>query len=367
MPSKEWTFTLQEYVSLLETAKARFRFAMYTDIPRTDPFVLWRHDVDYSLNRARLCAEEEARLEALATYFVNPTSSFYNPFEASQAQLVRDIEAMGHRIGLHFDANNVDPKNIEVEIMAQRRAVEEILGVVVEAVSFHNPKAEHLALDADSYGGGLVNAYSKTLMQNVTYSSDSNGYWRHRPLLEVLQDESVTRLQVLTHPGWWQNVEMPPRSRIWRSVYGRASNVMRDYDELLRNDGRANLSGGLCVAFRGTDLQHRADQGHQDVIDFLWHAEAFAPLYVVLEEVLASMEASQSATSPIENRADDGSLEASATGVSMPSVERSNGVTGMTNDELRSACVEFMARIAALQGQLNDDETEVATTTQTDS
>lgn len=360
-------FTLRRYQSLLQVAQDRFRFVPYGEIPWESQFVLWRHDVDISLNRARRCAEEECRLGLIATYFINPTSSFYNLFETSQAQLVKRIEAMGHRIGLHFDANGVDPVNLDAEIGAQRSALEEILGVSVEAVSFHNPKAEHLTLDADTYAGGLVNAYSRTLMQAVTYTSDSNGYWRYRPLLEVLQDESVTRLQVLTHPGWWQDIEMPPRSRIWRSVYGRASNILRDYDELLRNDRRENRSGGLRAGLRGAHLPNDAVLDHQGVIDLLWNAEAFAPLYVFLKTTLAAMQENESSASPTGAGAHAGARQGEDTGALTSGVETIADVMRMTKVEVWAACLDLMECLEASQHPRHHDDAEVGTTPQTDS
>lgn len=370
MSSPEEPFTGSHFVSLLELAKERFTFAPFTDIPWDSSFVLWRHDVDCSLNRAFRCGEEEQRLGVLATYFINPTSSFYNPFEASQAQLVRDIAAMGHRIGLHFDANGVSPPELDAAIKSQRLALEEIVGVSVEAVSFHNPRAEHLGNDADTYGG-LINAYSRTLMQDVTYSSDSNGYWRHRPLLDVLKDVSVSRLQVLTHPGWWQDTVMPPRSRILRSVYGRASHVMSEYDGLLLRDGRENRSGDLpLIAGRDVSEHGRAGSAQQTVVDFLWHAEAFVALYAYLSEILTGLEGQrqdldwrEAGPTPVARAGPSSGANTSGDfGAASLHGTASADLGAIPPSQMREACIEMMSYIASTREGSSYGDSETART-----
>lgn len=364
MTSATRSFTLGQYASLLELAERRFSFVPFGNIPWNSPFVLWRHDIDFSVNRALRCAEEEHRVGVLATYFINPTSSFYNPFEATQAKLIRNIVALGHRIGLHFDSNGVSPSGLDAGIRSQRQALEDVCGVDVEAVSFHNPKPEHLANDAESYGG-LMNAYSRTLMQGVTYSSDSNGYWRHRPLIDVLNDASVSRLQVLTHPGWWQDTEIPPRSRIYRSVYGRASNVMSEYDDVLARDGRENRSGGLAViASRGDSRPSGAETAEQAVVDFLWHAEAFVALYAFLCGVAAGIESDRpdledggngptgGAEGGDAQSLDPALIRSGSGGASLRSMT-TRDLAALTLAEARELSVQLLAHIRLMRGQSN--------------
>ena len=102
--SHDADFTMVAYCELLMLAKINYFFATYEDIPWGQRFVLWRHDCDYSLNRAFALAQAEFDRGVRATYFVNPHSEFYNLFEASQHRLVSKIVRMGHHIGLHFDA-----------------------------------------------------------------------------------------------------------------------------------------------------------------------------------------------------------------------------------------------------------------------
>lgn len=273
-------FTEAHYRELSRAARASYRFATYDDVPWGTRFVLWRHDLDYSINRAAALAVIESEEGVTATYFVNPHSEFYNPFEAEQAQLLNHILGLGHRLGLHFDAafhNIQSEEQLHSKVAQEASWLEEAFGVCPDVFSFHNPSAENLQCAADHYGG-LTNCYSQRLKTEVPYCSDSNGYWRFRRLHDVLTEATEPCLQVLTHPGWWQGKPMPPRQRICRSAYGRASSTMRLYDQGLEEHGRLNHAGPASAL-----LVLKASQSRQyEFCDFLWNQSSFQTLFVEL-------------------------------------------------------------------------------------
>ena len=86
----------------------------------------------------------------------------------------------------------------------------------------------------------MINTYAKYFADNVKYCSDSNGYWWFKRLEDFL-DEKHKRIQVLTHPGWYQKKVMRPRERIIRSVQGRANNNLKNYDAILKKHARKNI------------------------------------------------------------------------------------------------------------------------------
>ncbi|HYW56850.1 MAG TPA: hypothetical protein VE934_07810 [Polaromonas sp.] len=275
--SSDTDFTVTHYRELLKLAKQNFVFATYDDIPWGSRFVLWRHDCDYSLNRAHGLATVEAAEGVRATYFLNPHCEFYNLFERSQHRLVREILGMGHKIGLHFDGafhDVVDEDSLSAHVQREAALLEGLYGVKPLAFSFHNPAASHLACDAEAYGG-LTNCYSGRLKAEVPYCSDSNGYWRFRRLRDVLTEATDPCLQVLTHPGWWQDKVSPPRQRIFRSVYGRAKATLQLYDEGLDAHGRENFSGAsAALAFmRPLNLQQ------YQFCDMLWISAQLEALF----------------------------------------------------------------------------------------
>lgn len=236
-------FTIAKYHRLLRLAKRTYTFTKYETALEVEKGILWRHDVDCSLNRALRLAGVEADAGVQATYFLNPHSEFYSLLEKSQANIVFRILAMGHEIGLHFDAafyDVADESRLDELIAREAGWLESWFGVRPVAFSFHNPTEFLLRCDAESYGG-LVNCYSSFFKNEVGYCSDSNGYWRYRLLEDVLREAREPRLQVLTHPEWWQEEEMAPRERVVRCVQGRARAVLKRYDAGLAKSGRRNI------------------------------------------------------------------------------------------------------------------------------
>ena len=236
-------FTISRYRDLLDVARRTYAFVKYESALEIKKGIFWRHDVDCSLNRALRLAVIESEVGVEATYFINPHSEFYNLLERNQADIIFRILELGHSIGLHFDAEfyNVVEESILGELIDREAGwLESWFGVRPVAFSFHNPTEFLLGCDADSYGG-LINCYSLFFRNEVGYCSDSNGYWRFRPLIDVLTEAREERLQVLTHPEWWQEEEMAPRERIVRCVQGRAKAVLRRYDEGLAKSGRRNI------------------------------------------------------------------------------------------------------------------------------
>jgi hypothetical protein len=273
-------FTEVHYRQLLRAARVSYRFATYDAIPWDTRFVIWRHDLDYSINRAAALAVIESEEGVTATYFVNPRSEYYNPFEPKQVQLLKHILSLGHRLGLHFDAafhNIQNEEQLHIKVAQEGRWLEEAFGVRPDAFSFHNPGADNLQCGADQYGG-LTNCYSQRFKTEVPYCSDSNGYWRFRRLHDVLTAATDSCLQVLTHPGWWQSKPMPPRQRIFRSAYGRAQATMNDYDAGLAKHGRINHAGLADLLCFLRPIHPRAF----NLCDYLWNQGHLAALFAEL-------------------------------------------------------------------------------------
>ena len=86
----------------------------------------------------------------------------------------------------------------------------------MDTFSFHNPEGGRLlGFDMDSVGEAenlMVNAYGRTIRRRYHYCSDSNGYWRHERLYDVVSNSKHERLHILTHPEWWLQRPMTPKS-----------------------------------------------------------------------------------------------------------------------------------------------------------
>jgi hypothetical protein len=228
-------FTEARYRVLLETARLRFRFRQFDDDLSGDDIALWRHDIDFSPHRALALAKLEAEAGVTASYFVLIGSPFYNPFEIAVVAILREIAALGHRIGLHYDAEAFAGSTVQHEerIAAQAALLSRETGALVPFFSIHNPSVSpDVRLDAPRHGG-LVNASAPALRAQFTYVSDSNGRWRHGSLDEVVGDAMISRLYALTHPEWWTTEPLTPSKRVQRCIDGRARRVAAEYRSFL--------------------------------------------------------------------------------------------------------------------------------------
>lgn len=240
MPYSFDDFTEIKYADFLKLTNLPSIF--YEEIMSKDKFLLWRHDIDHSIHRAKKLAVLEKKYFIKATYFLQLGSFFYNIFEEEIKELVLNILSLGHQIGLHFDPTQYKintKEDLEKYLNFEKNILENLFQVEIKVFSFHNPTEEILKYDDFKYSD-MINTYAKYFKENVEYCSDSNGYWRYKSLEDFL-NEKHTKIQVLTHPGWWQKEAMSPRNRIQRCIDGRANNTAKKYDGLLDKHGRENV------------------------------------------------------------------------------------------------------------------------------
>ena len=65
-------FTLGHYSRLLRTAKKNYQFKTYEKFNENGSFLIWRHDLDLSLNRAKILAQIEQKIRDLFDLFYQP-------------------------------------------------------------------------------------------------------------------------------------------------------------------------------------------------------------------------------------------------------------------------------------------------------
>lgn len=236
-------FTRDNYRKLLKLAKERYTFSNFENYRDHDNFVIWRHDLDFSVQSAFALAKIEAEEGVFSTFFVHLQCEFYNVFEKEITGLLKDILNLGHKAGLHFDCHYYNIKNeteLENNLMFEKQLLGRVLDTEVKVFSFHNTTDEILRFNNDSYSG-LINTYSLFFREKTGYCSDSNGYWRFDRLEDILKAGKHKTLQVLTHPAWWQDEILSPKQRIWRCIEGRAEKTRKNYIDLLSSMGRENI------------------------------------------------------------------------------------------------------------------------------
>jgi len=236
-------FTLDNYRNLLKIAKKRFRFCDYTEYVDYPNFALWRHDIDASVDYSLKLAEMEFEEGVKATYFVWLHSIYYSPFEKNTQIKLKQIEALGHDMGIHLDTHFygvTSQQDLELALEKEIYMFRNVLGFEPKSFSYHNPTPEVLKFDDTEYCG-LKSAYAKQIIANVPYCSDSNGYWRFDRLEDKLLHPEISNIQVLTHPEWWQETVKRPSERLKYVLQQRADVNWDFYVAGLQKFGRQNL------------------------------------------------------------------------------------------------------------------------------
>lgn len=237
-------FTLENYRRLIRLAKEKgFQFILHKDefVPvRKD--IIWRHDVEFEPDIALKMALIEHEEEVVATYFFQLHSPYYNLFDEHYSKVFHQIHDLGHHVGLHFDCrywgiNN--EKQLDEYIILDKAYLEKNLGVEIDTFSFHNTTPFTQSCLAFTYGG-LVNVYSSFFKEHYNYCGDSLGYWRFDRLENVLKDNKVQHIQVLTHDANWNEEVLSPRKRFAKAIRSHAERLL-----LEQVDGLHKI-GGLC-------------------------------------------------------------------------------------------------------------------------
>lgn len=213
-----------------------------------------RHDIDFSPNNALVMAEIESKHGVESTYTVLLSGEYYSPFEKETRIRLREIKSIGHEVGLHFDPAVYDISSedqLDHYISREKNILEDLLEEKVEMFSFHNTTAFSMSCRAKMYGA-IQNAYSNFFHNEVEYTSDSNGYWRHRTWQDLLK-EGHQLIQILTHPIWWKTEnKLPPLETVVQNSLERFCNEISDYTALF--DGQDVRHNKSALSEHNTDI-----------------------------------------------------------------------------------------------------------------
>ena len=205
-------FTYEEYRSILDTLQSSgYVFGGYHEVLGIDkPACFIRHDMDLDVGKAIALAEIERSAGVYSTYCVMVRSSAYNVFSSENTRIFKTILAMGHYLGLHFDcdiyADTATVEELASACLIETKLLEGWLGHRVRIVSYHKPSALVLA-GTSEVSHPLPHTYMAKFMKEMTYLSDSYGFWRfgHPLLSKAFQNRESLNLSI--HPIWWNPVE----------------------------------------------------------------------------------------------------------------------------------------------------------------
>lgn len=197
-----------EYNKILDNIIYTKKLANYKDAQNKEEFLILRHDIEFSIEKAYIMAEIECNKGVKANYFVQLGNNSYNPLSDYNIKKLKRIYEMGHNIGLHYRQNYQKDADEEKNIKMQIECLEKILRIPINIFSTHRPKKN---TNYNKYSvDGCINSYhsdyfTKTINTEnvlVKYISDSGFKWNYgEPDLETLN--KYKKIQLLVHPFQW--------------------------------------------------------------------------------------------------------------------------------------------------------------------
>ncbi len=233
----EMKFTYEAYRNLIALLReCGYTICDYHNYTQADRSVIIRHDIDLQIEKAVKMAEIERDMNVSSTYFVLVCSNFFNIFSKRNQAYLREICAMGHAVGLHFDEVKYEGSHTSlVQAMEQEAALlEQCLGCEVRSLSMHRPSKATLEADYKIAGGRIVNSYSTEFFHNHKYVTDSRRNWRE-DVIGIIKSGEYDRLHVLTHPFWYDVKEQSAADGLKRFCTGRAEQCYDDLSDNMRN------------------------------------------------------------------------------------------------------------------------------------
>ena len=225
-------FTHDSYLTLLKDIKASGKkICSFRDLQATDDaYVILRHDIDFSLDKALDMAQLDHAAGITSTFFFLLTAPYYNPLSEEGVEYVKKIAALGHECGLHYDCTGFELLSEQQRldrVEALANALQDTSGIPIKIIAQHKPAKSPIRQEFPAY----VNAYSPQYISDITYVSDSRRMFRHADVTGFLQQTS--KCQLLIHPIWWNKAPMT-REEIMQSLLSKINGSIQQLldDEL---------------------------------------------------------------------------------------------------------------------------------------
>jgi hypothetical protein len=166
-----------------------------------------RHDVDVHLDDIIQFARLEREFGCRSTWFVPVTFNF-NVLHKPNSDVLRQLVAFGHNIGLHYDPLITKTRE---DLRRQVRVLENASGFRVRSVTSHKPGSIESRVDT---GEWKVPIHSE-------YVSDSGRRWRDDRLMRLVHKQESFML--LTHVEHWLSSQVALTDHFAHSILPRAT------------------------------------------------------------------------------------------------------------------------------------------------
>lgn len=199
------SFSFEEYLEILRAFSGRW--SSFCSI--NENFVIMRHDVEFSIDRALAIGELEYKQGVSSTFNFQVCCDTYNVSSPGNSKAIRELSEMGHHIGLHFYVSHIiqkDWQSLENELDRQKRLLNAATGLTIDRFSFHRPKKWMLSELRSDRWCDLINEYGDSFFEfsdkpeDIKYFADSRHAWDYGHPLDYVNS---TKIQVLTHPDEW--------------------------------------------------------------------------------------------------------------------------------------------------------------------
>jgi hypothetical protein len=230
-------FCLASYERILKTAKAQgYAFVTFEEYdPSGGKQIILRHDIDCLPSLARVMAGMDHEAGIRSTFCFMPDSALYNPYSQEDGGDLREIDRLGHSLGLHLDPTAWNEEwvfaYLQNSIRLGTEALRYVLGGLkfMPVVSWHSPSKTWLAAVENWEPRWLWNAMHRRFFKDgIAYLSDSNCRYSPSQLCDLLS-QGTEHIQLLLHPLIWVagGWDMPA---VWANFYLR---FLRDRERFI--------------------------------------------------------------------------------------------------------------------------------------
>ena len=223
-------FDYESYELLIKTLLENHTPVTFSDrFSLNTPGFIMRHDIDYGLEFLGEIPDIEKKLGVRATYFIQTTSDFYNPFSTSQANVIDKLLIKEHCLGLHFDCckggEDIPSEEVQDQIEREIDLLERYFGTI-DAVSFHQPSD---GIISNTIKINRINTYDRDDMKGFEYFSDSAQTWSKGEPIIVIKSNPDKYFHILTHPFLWGKQMQSFSDLSLKSILAKAQNLY-DYN-----------------------------------------------------------------------------------------------------------------------------------------
>lgn len=198
---------------LADLAAAGFRMRPTEDIGTRERSVFMRHDVDCHLDGIIQFARLEREYGCRSTWFVPVTFNF-NVLHKPNSDVLRELVAFGHNIGLHYDPLVTRTRE---DLRRQIRVLENASGFKVRSVTSHKPGSIESKVDTSDWRVPI----------HPEYVSDSGRRWRDDRLMRLTHDQ--TSFMLLTHVEHWMSADQSLTGHFAASLLPNATRQSQDH------------------------------------------------------------------------------------------------------------------------------------------